>query len=357
MKILIVGNWRSLIHEEPLKHGLIKNKCVVEEFKWHTYFSSSSNVFLNYLRRFLYKMTIGPDVKKVNQDIISLMKEKKFDAIFFYRPNIINWKTIFNIKKKHPLIIIAAYNNDNPFSNKYRWYSWLKFTKAIPFYDIIFSYRPQNIEQYKKKGAKKVFLLPPWFDPTLNYPVKYTSMKEKNYKYNLVFIGHYENDGRIDLIRRIVLEGFEFSLFGPGWNNVIKNDKILSKFYPVNNLTILDYNKVLNYSDLALVIYSGLNEDVYTRRCFEIPATKTPMIAKRTNEMMDLYEEDKEVIFFSNEDELISKLKFYSNNRDLLKSIGIQGYKRAFKSGYDIYSRSRYLLSKLKKKQMSYKQN
>ena len=34
MKILIVGNWRSLIHEEPLKRGLIKNKCVIEEFKW-----------------------------------------------------------------------------------------------------------------------------------------------------------------------------------------------------------------------------------------------------------------------------------------------------------------------------------
>jgi len=56
------------------------------------------------------------------------------------------------------------------------------------------------------------------------------------------------------------------------------------------------------------------------------------MIAKRTNEMMSVYEEDKEAIFFSNENELISKLKFYLNNRDLLKSIGVQGYKRAYKS-------------------------
>ena len=131
----------------------------------------------------------------------------------------------------------------------------------------------------------------------------------------------------------------------------------MSKFYPVHNLTILDYNKILNYSNLALVIYSGLNEDVYTRRCFEIPATMTPMIAKRTNEMMSFYEEDKEAIFFSNEDELINKLKFYLNNIDLLKSIGVQGYKRAVKSGYDVHSRSRYLLNKLEEKKMSYKQN
>ena len=58
----------------------------------------------------------------------------------------------------------------------------------------------------------------------------------------------------------------------------------------------------------------------------------------------------KRLFFFSNENELISKLKFYSKNINLLKSIGVQGYKRAYKSGYDVNSRSRYLLSTLEGK-------
>ncbi|WGU68927.1 glycosyltransferase [Capnocytophaga canimorsus] len=43
---------------------------------------------------------------------------------------------------------------------------------------------------------------------------------------------------------------------------------------------------------------SKLNNDQYTRRCFEIPACGTMMLSERTPTLQEFYTENEEIVFF-----------------------------------------------------------
>lgn len=344
MRVMIAGIWRSEIHEQTLSHGLESAGCSVIKFGWNKYFNSEANLFLKILRRIEYKYIFGYSVFKVNKDLVYEASSEKIDVLFLYRPNIISKNTLEKLKSQNKNLLIIGYNNDNPFSQKYFKYVWRVFLKAIGTYDIVFSYRPSNINAYKNAGAKNVYLLPPWFDPRLNFPVKLSEKEKIRYDCDIVFIGHYENDGRVDLIKFLLLNGVKVNIYGPGWNAIVKKDPLLNKFFPVRFIDMKEYNKVLAGSKMALVLLSTLNEDVYTRRCFEIPATKTMMVCIRTPEMEMLFQEDIEAVYFATKEELLNKVKFYIKNSSERTLIARNGYKRAMDSGYSVDSRAMELV-------------
>ena len=90
-----------------------------------------------------------------------------------------------------------------------------------------------------------------------------------------------------------------------------------------------------------------MNNDKYTRRCFEIPACGTMMLAQKTNELKSLYKEGTEAAFFSGKEDLLDKIIFYlQENR--YNIIGEKGKIRAIKSGYDVNSRVKEFIDILK---------
>ena len=345
-KILIAGNWRSPIHEEPLSRAFQDLGCEVVEFKWNPYFYNSDGS-QTYSQKAQYKLTIGPIVHRINRELIAAVQVNKPDIVFFYRPNVVSGSTVKRIKRLSPETIVCAYNNDDPFSERYPWYVWQQFKRAIPEYDVMFSYRPSNISGYESFGANAVVMLPPWYVKELNHPVALSDTELNQYGCDVVFIGHHEKDGRVEILKRLIRSGLKVRLFGPEWDEYIKHDAELSAFYPVRYLRGEDYNKALCGAKMALVIYSSMNNDVYTRRCFEIPATGTMMLAKRTNEMQALYKEDQEAVYFDSVSELVEKAKRYSADPELCESIGENGKNRAFFSGYEVRARAKQILSDL----------
>ena len=137
-------------------------------------------------------------------------------------------------------------------------------------------------------------------------------------------------------------------LYGPEWNDITRNNVKLDHLYPVNYLYGAEYNKALSGAKIALCIYSTLNRDVYTRRCFEIPATETFMLAPRTQEMMDYFEDGYEAVYYDSKDDLIDKIKTYLADNKALKTIADNGYLRAVNSGYDVVGRARNILGIVK---------
>lgn len=346
-KILIAGDWHSAIHEEPLKKAFKTLGHTVEEFKWHFYLNQNgNNVFPKKVqKKFESYFGYGPTVKKINRDLIKKADLSRPDIIFIYRGNLISKSTITRIKDANRFCVVVSYNNDNPFSKYYRWYTWARFKKAISAYDLIFSYRPSNVEDYKRHGADKVCMLPPWFVKELNYPVDLDEREYKQYASDVVFIGHYEDDGRIELIRKLVNADIKVALYGPDWDKHIKADKDLCRLYPVRYLNGEEYNKALCASKIALVIYSKLNNDVYTRRCFEIPAARTLMLAKRTAEMESFYGDGKEAVFFDSGDDLVSKAKSLIENDQERQQIALNGCHRVHSSGHDVVSRAKKIIT------------
>lgn len=341
-KILVAGNWRAFIHEESISLAFEKLGCKVIRFQWNKYFTK--NPFFSLYAKLEYRLSFGFIVAKINRDLVHAVVTNSPEILFIYRPILISKKTLIKIKKESPITVIISYNNDDPFSSKYSMYSWLRYKKSIPYYDVIYSYRPSNIDQYIMSGAKVVKLLPPWFIKEKNFPIKLKPNEIIKYQSDVVFVGHYEADGRADIIKSIIKSGLKISLYGPGWNSIVINDNVLKSLYPVRYLSGNEYNKVLCGAKIALAFYSSLNNDVYTRKCFEIPATSTMMIAKRTKEMQEFFKEDKECIYFDNTSELIEKIDFYLKNDKLRKMVAKKGYQRVMNSRHDVIGRAEYIL-------------
>jgi spore maturation protein CgeB len=71
-----------------------------------------------------------------------------------------------------------------------------------------------------------------------------------------------------------------------------------------------DYRLALGGTKIAINLVRRANRDGHVMRTFEIPACGAFMLADRTEEHLNMFEEDKEVILFSSIDEAIKKIKY-----------------------------------------------
>lgn len=329
LSILIVGDFFSPIHEKAYSQAFSYLGHEVVEFKITSYFKDRKS----FLSKIQDQFQIGPNIYKLNSSLKEILK-KEFDFIFLYRPRLI-WQS--TLRNNNSLIFI--YNNDDPFSPSYNWYFWRNFFKVLKFSNHIFSYRERNILEYKKIGYENVSLLRSCYIKKHNFPFKTA------YKYDVIFIGHFENDSRDYKIKYLFENGINIKVFGPNWNR--------SKFYSLflkNNilegsLNIEDYNKKLNQSKLALVFFSKLNRDQYTRRCFEIPATLTPMICEENNEILTLFRKDEEIKVFRNKEELLYQINYLLMNHKERDKIAKNAFKRLLLDKHEIKDRAVNVIS------------
>lgn len=345
MKILVVADGiGEEIYDRAFYDAFQNLGHDVHRFTWKEYFrhyqytnryETDGNKVKSLYYRLQNKFITGPVTAKINYDLVELCRKVEPDLVFIYRGTHIYPSTLRRIRQTGSLIF--GYNNDDPFSSLYPSYFWRHFKRSIPFYDHIFAYRWKNIDDYRKIGYPKTSLLRSYY------------LKEKNchlpsphaaYACDVIFIGHFEDDGRDLAIKTLLDAGVNLKLFGTGWEKSCLHDFFVQKFGPIKPLYHDEYNKALNSAKIALVFLSKLNNDTYTRRCFEIPATQTMMMAEYTADLATLFEEGKEADFFRNHDELLQKIKKYLNDEELLKQIGISGFNRLLAEGHEVTDRA-----------------
>lgn len=341
MKILVVGDGHSAIHEVAVVEAFRKLGHQVKPFYWHSYFNSQNPVGRLW-QRVQNKFLIGPTLSKINADLVDAADQFNPKLIFIYRGTHIFPKTIAKIKKKLPQCVVYGYNNDDPFAAGHSPWLWRHFMKCLPIYDLVFAYRKHNIAEYINLGAKKVELLMPWFVPEKDYPITQGEFIEK--QYDVVFVGHYENDRRIEYLEKISQSKYTFGLFGPDWNRAPDYDWLQFK-QPVLPVRGDFYRKTLISAKIALCFLSTLNRDTYTRRCFEIPAMGVFMLCQYSDDLAQIFNDGVDVVFFYNSDDMLKKIDHYINNDRLREQIAANGRERVVYDKHDINSRIKYVLS------------
>ena len=226
------------------------------------------------------------------------------------------------------------YCNDSPFSKWYKPYSWGNFRKALKYSDIAYSYRESDIEGYKQHGAKDVRILRSYYMAERNYFIPDEDIDIE--VPDVVYIGHYESDEREDYIKTLLQNGIKVGL-NHSWNSFEPENENIVRFD--RDTSMGRYNELLNKAKIAIVFLSSINNDTYTRRCFEIPAVKTLMAAPYTETIASMYEDDKEVILFGDKDEFVSKITYYLEHDEERKKIAEAGYMRLISEGNEVSDR------------------
>lgn len=342
MKVLVVGEFRWEIYEKAFYHAFGKMGYETYKFGWSDYYSSN-NTFSCLLNKVENRYLLGKKLIGMNNDLYNMCKKITPDLVFIYRGTHILPNTIKKIKKIGATVF--AYNNDDPFGKSVSSFYWRHFINGLQYYDYIFAYREKNIMDYNNLGYHNVGILRSYYIESRNFPVE--NLGDNEYISDVSFIGHYEEDGRDEYIKSLIENGIDVKVYGDR-ENWIKSEYF--NFIEENCGEIKqvrkDYNLAICSAKIALVFLSKVNNDTYTRRCFEIPAAKVMMLCEDTQDMRTMFSSGEEAVYFTDVKDCLKKVKYYLDNSEERIYVAEKGYERLFADGHEVKDRVRQVIKK-----------
>ncbi len=293
-----------------------KMGCRVDKVDWDNYSYRNSNIIYRTLNYIQERFHHGPKLSLYNKDIEDRVNNTNPDFVFLYRCYHVLPRTIEAISKK---TIVFTYNNDDPFSGIPSRSYFRYYLNCAKLSHLNYVYRERNIRDFADIGIHNTKLLMPYYRKEHNYQIR--CKKELP----IVFLGHYENDGRDKLILKLLKENIPIIVFGDAkWKKAPLYSQIKQVINPAKRGS--EYNETINKARICLVLFSKLNHDTYTRRCFEIPATKTVMLSEYSGDMVRLFPEDECAVYFKSEEELVNKARMLLDHPELGQRIADKAY-------------------------------
>ncbi|HDH53166.1 MAG TPA: hypothetical protein ENH24_01615 [Nitrospirae bacterium] len=333
MKILYTGPCRPGSLTEARRKALIElghNVVCLDSAPYH-----DINNYL--LRKIQMHLLIGNGARLYNQDLIHLAKDTKPDLIYIDVGLHLLPHTVSELKSTEATLV--------HYTSEYfgfRKYLYRHFFKSVSLYDVHIITNPLVIPTLERKGAKKIVKTHFGYDPEIHRPAELSEQEKNEYNSDAVFVGHWEPTTE-KLISALRSSGTDVKVWGPGW----KKAKTLKDRRQIQPLYGGEYVKALSASKICLGILSCWNHNKTMSRTFEIPATGKFLLANRTDEHLSLFREGEEADFFSSEEELIEKARYYLNNKEKCEAIASAGYERCMSSGYSHKDRMNTVLNSI----------
>lgn len=273
--------------------------------EYQSFYPEIKKKFKNTL--FFNTLDKGVSIEKMNKNFLDLCLKFKPDFIFMSLANYeIYIETIVLIKKKIKTILLNWCSDD----------SW-RFEEHSKLYGRFFDYSiTTDKDAFVKYRLNKInALLSNWGCPDkwLNKP-----KKSYNCKYDVTFIGS-SYMGRDKIVKKLLNDGFKINCFGFGWKNKpVKSHK---------------FSKILNNSKIC-INFSRSRKNVFQTkaRIFEITGSGSLCITEKSKDTKNFFQNKKELIIFSNYDELKKKISYILKNPEIRDKIAHEGYKKCKKN-------------------------
>ena len=284
------------------------------------------------------------DHAHINVQIIQSIKKKEYNLLWIEKGLMVKESTLKEISSALPTVMIIGYSADDLMNADN---TTLVFRNTLKYYDHYFTTKSYNVLELKNLGCKSVSFIGNAYEPAIHYPMhNELTAADKKYLAEVSFVGAYENS-RADYIDKLARNiDTEIKIFGPRWKN--------NKYGELNNLLIEDdyllgkeYAKAICSAKINLGFLHKGNRDKQTTRSIEIPACNGFLLAERTDEHLELFEENIEAVYFESNDELRDKVKYYLLHENERKTIARHGYERCMRSGYSNADRVQEMMSYL----------
>lgn len=284
-------------------------------------------IFFDRLLNKIFKKNINGFL--LNNKILAETKQNTIAIIWIDKGLQITHATLKTIKNNYPDVKLIHYSPDDMMNPNNQTKNYLD---CIPLYDLHVTTKSYNVDELYKLGAKKVLFVNNAYAPEVHKPFVLTSIEKEKYFADVSFIGAPEKE-RAESILWLANNGIKVTIWGNNWhkylpyhpNIIIKNGWFADE----------EYSKIICASKINLAFLRKVNRDLQTTRTMEIPACSGFMLAERTTEHLNLFKEDDEAVYFSDNEELLSKIKYYLKAENIRLKITSNGFNRCQKSGYD----------------------
>ena len=336
LKIVLAGEWLYPYYEQALSDGFHRLGAQVTPFRTRQYLYARGQGTLQ------KSMKYGPAINRLNRALLKLVDEVRPDVVFLFICHHVYAGTIRQIKLRHPRTVVVSYNHDNPFEDGRKFLRWRHYLAHAKLCDLNYFVRPRTVDHARQAGIPNPRMLMHFYVRDFHRPLPGAP---EDYRHDVLFVGHYEPDGRGELLSHLLLHGIAVRIFGNRWEELPRNSPIRRLHPPIAMVSAEDYVKLLAGAKIALVFLSGVNRDPYTIRCFEIPACNTFMLAPRTPEIQALYQEDQEVVLYANKDELLEKIQKYLGDPEARTRIAEAGRQRCLRGHHSHVDRCATMLA------------
>lgn len=331
MKILSVGGFKGYGNSNTCLHRHWALKEIADEIDMiNTTQDKISFYWRVAYHLFLWGLPIKlPDETKANKKILDLLNENEYDVLWIDKGVTIYASTLQAFRRKQPNAKIIGYSPDNM---ALRHNQSQQYLESLPYYDFLVTNKSYIIDDLKKMGAKDVIFVDNTFESSFHHLYDLTYNDKERLGGEVGFIGMWEKE-RCDSIIYLATHGIKVRVWGDkkwqSYKNVSSNLQLEDKC-----LFSEDYCKALASFRINLCFLRKMNFDQQTTRTVEIPACGGFMLAERTKEHLDLFEEGKEAAFFSSNEELLEKCQYYLTHEEERKQIARAGHQRCLLSDY-----------------------
>jgi spore maturation protein CgeB len=206
------------------------------------------------------------------------------------------------------------------------------YRQSLSSYDLCVVMRPQNIDEAKSLGAKNVMRVFMSADEITHAPRNLTEDDYKEFTSEVLFVGTWMPE-RGSFLLEIINEGVPLVIRGSNWHKAPEWPELKANWRG-GSITGDDYAKAIQCAKVNLGLLSKGNRDLHTTRSSEIPALGGLLCAERTAEHALMYEEGKEVLFWSDAKECAAACKLALSDESRRQVIAKAGQQRLKRNGH-----------------------
>ncbi|MDB4911335.1 MAG: uncharacterized protein JWO39_2158 [Gemmatimonadetes bacterium] len=323
-----------------------------------------------YATRQLEQLTAsGPRIDGLNARVLAAAQRFEPQLVWAEKQEYLRAETVQQLRAGGAVTL--HYNPDPYFSLS--WKRTRLADECVKLYDALVVTKRYELDEYRRHSKGRVMYSPLGYDPIGHAP---PPEHVANAREKVVFVGGWE-PRRERLLAAASEATSEVAVWGYGWD-IAQRSRLdplralrLGRLTPGRSVYLgaphnrlsptlragegsngeiyeERYAGVVAGSQIALGFLRELNPDQHTTRSFEIPAIGGFMLADRTDDHREFFEEGREAEYFSTDDEFRDKVKFYLANESARLRIARAGHERCMTSGYSYDDRIRAVMNELK---------
>ena len=205
------------------------------------------------------------------------------------------------------------------------------FMSSIPLYDVLVTTKEWEVDAYKEAGARRVILTYQGYDSQF-VPRRVAESELATYGSDVCFVGHTQPH-YAEKLKVLSLLNIRLRIWGDAWPRYAERNS-WAQGIVAKGLWGENYPVALACAKIGLGLLGKHIPETSTTRTFEIPAMGTFLLAERTALHQQLFDEGKEAEFFSSDEEMIEKTRFYLQHDEAREQIAAAGRVRCERSGY-----------------------
>ncbi|PMB45142.1 hypothetical protein CEN40_12755 [Fischerella thermalis CCMEE 5205] len=316
-KVLIVGETAEIGRtEEVYGRGFSQFGCDVEYFAWSKAAPSLASGSL--WDKIAWRVAWQTLAKSANAKLLATVNNFQPDLTFVASPRLVHPDTILAFQQYG---LAVVFYTDNPVDTHHtHTNSWVQ--RGFPLWDAAFIWSQKLVERLKENGVKRALFHPFCSDVEYHFP-----KRQAHPIYDVAFIGNWDASRKREQYLKAIAD-YRLGLWGSNYWNTHCQEPVL-KGLCQGMCSYEQIPDILGSAKMGLNILRPQNEEGHNIRTYEIPATGTLMLSERSQELLSLFIEDQEAVYFSSPNELRQKVEYLLQNPDLIKAVAEAGYQKA----------------------------